>query len=176
MDFLFFCRDKPGVGALLEQNAEAHWSFMDGYADRLLIRGPTLSDDGEAHTGSLHIVRLDDVAETETFAYQEPFYRAGAYGAVTILRWQDRLGRSIRDFQPVGDDPLFFAIGPGTPDLSKLRDRCAAYGWTRALNEAKWSGFAAILQATSPDAVHGMLPYTPAAEVRRWRVGGRPPS
>ena len=174
MDFLFYCRDKPGVGALLEQNVEAHWSFMDGYADRLLVRGPTLSDDGEEHTGSLHIVRLEDVAETETFAYQEPFYRAGAYGAVTILRWQDRLGRPIRDFAPIGADPLFFAIGPGTPDLTRLRDRCAAYGFTRAIDHAKWNGFAAILQAASPDAVHAMLSYTPAAEVRRWRVGGRP--
>jgi len=173
MDFLFYCRDKPDVGALLERHVEAHWSFMDAYADRLLVRGPTLSDDGEAHMGSLHIVRLDDVAETETFAYQEPFFQAGVYGAVTIRRWQDRLGRSIRDFRPVGGDPLFLAIGPGTPDLAKLRDRCAAYGWTKALDETKWSGFAAILQAPSPDAVHGILPYTPAAEVRRWRIGGR---
>jgi uncharacterized protein YciI len=76
-DFLFYCRDRPGVGALLEQHVEAHWSFMDGYADRLLIRGPTLSADGEEHTGSLHIVRLDTGVEMETFAYQEPFYRAG---------------------------------------------------------------------------------------------------
>ncbi len=174
MDFLFFCRDKHNVAALLEQNVEAHWSFMDGYADRLLVRGPTLSDDGAAHTGSLHIVRLDDVAETETFAYQEPFYRAGVYGSVTIRRWQDRLGRPIRDFTPQGDDPLFFAIGPGTPDLARLRDRCAAYGWTRALDETRWSGFAAILQAPSPDAVHAMRQYPPASEVRRWRVGGRP--
>jgi uncharacterized protein YciI len=173
MEFLFYCRDKPGVGTLLEQNVEAHWSFMDGYADRLLIRGPTLSDDGEEHTGSLHIVRLDHVAETEAFAYQEPFYRAGVYGAVTIRRWQNRLGRSIRDFSAVGSDPLFLAIGPGTPDLERLRERCAAYGWTKALDERTWSGFAAILQAPSPDAVHGILSYTPAAEVRRWRIGGR---
>src|SRR5262249_48543967 len=73
MDFLFYCRDKPGVGALLEQHVEAHWSFTDGYGDRLLTRGPTLSDDGEEHTGSLHIVRLDGIADTAVFAYQEPF-------------------------------------------------------------------------------------------------------
>ena len=70
MEFVFYCRDKPDVGALLERNVEAHWSFMDRYADRLLTRGPTLSDDGEQHTGSLHIVRLDSVAETGNFAYQ----------------------------------------------------------------------------------------------------------
>src|SRR3569623_672976 len=160
IEFLFFCRDKPGVGPLLVQIVEAHWSFMDGYADRLLTRGPTVSADGEEHTGSLHIVRLDSIAETETFAYQEPFYRAGCYGSVTILRWQDRLGRAIRDFQPLSDDPLFFAIGPGTPDLTRLRDRCAAFGFTKALDAKTWSGFAAIFQAPSSDSVHAMLPYT----------------
>jgi len=174
MEFLFYCRDKPDVAALLERNVEAHWSFMDGYADRLLTRGPTLSDDGEEHTGSLHIVRLSGVAETEIFAYQEPFYRAGVYGSVTILRWQDKLGRSIRDFQPLSDDPLFLVIGPGTPDLARLRDRSAAYGWTKAIGQTAWTGFAAILQAPSRDTIDTLLTYTPAAEIRRWRVGGRP--
>jgi len=174
MDFLFYCRDKPNVGALLERNVEAHWSFMDGYADRLLVRGPTLSDDGDEHTGSLHIVRLDSAAETETFAYDEPFYRAGAYGQITIQRWQDRLGRPIADFKPASDDPLFPALGPGTPDLTKLHNRCAASGWTKALDATGWTGFAAIIQAPSRDIVTTLLTYTPAAEIRRWRVGGRP--
>jgi hypothetical protein len=48
--------DGEGVDERLGQLADAHWSYMDGYADRLVARGPTLSDDGERHTGSVHVV------------------------------------------------------------------------------------------------------------------------
>ena len=179
MDFLFYCRDRPGVSALLEANVEAHWSFMDGYADRLLTRGPTLTDDGEEHTGSLHIVSLDSVAETGTFAYHEPFYRAGAYDVVFIRRWHDRLGRTMRDFKPEGDDPLYLILGHAAPPSSlssMLGDRVAVYGWTQPLDGADWSGFAAILQAPSRDAIKGMLAdalFDASLEIHRWCVGGR---
>ncbi|GAB2174894.1 YciI family protein [Dongia sp. agr-C8] len=175
MDFLVYCRDKPTVGVLLEHHVEAHWSYMDGYAERLLTRGPTLSDDGAEHTGSLHIVRLDDVAAAEAFAYQEPFYRAGVYGEVMIRRWHDRLGRSMRDFKPANDDPLFLVLGPAaaTPDLAtRLGDRAAVYGGTLALDGTERQGFAAILQAPSREAVAALLGGAPA-EIHRWRIGGR---
>ncbi|WP_395022829.1 YciI family protein [Dongia sp.] len=175
MDFLFYCRDKPNVSALLERHVEAHWSYMDGYAERLLTRGPSLSDDGEVHTGSLHIVRLDDRAEAEAFAYQEPFYRAGVYGEVMIRRWHDRLGRGMRDFKPANDDPLFLVLGhaAATPDLAtRLGDRAAVYGGTLTLDGTEQAGFAAILQAPSRDAVAALLGGT-QAEIHRWRIGGR---
>ena len=175
MEFLFYCRDKPGVGALLDQNVEAHWSFMDGYADRLLTRGPTLSDDGEEHTGSLHIVRLERLADTAIFAYEEPFYRAGAYAEVLIRRWHDRLGRTMGDFKPQSDDPFFLILGHATPspDLAaKLGNSAAVYGRTQTLDGADWTGFAAILQAPSRDAVKGLIGKSDA-EIHRWCIGGR---
>jgi uncharacterized protein YciI len=175
MEFLFYCRDKPGVAALLERNVEAHWSFMDDYADRLLTRGPTLSDDGEEHTGSLHIVRLSGIGETEAFAYQEPFYRAGCYIAVMIRRWHDRVGRSMRDYKPANDDPLFLILGEAaaSPDLAvKLGERAAVYGDTETVDGPARPGFAAILQAPSRHSVSALLGGT-AAEIHRWRIGGR---
>lgn len=95
MDYLFFCRDKPDTGGLLESLVEKHWSFMDGYADRLKARGPTLSVDGGEHTGSLHIVDLATPEEVEVFAYREPFYAGGAYTEVMIRRWENLLDRSM---------------------------------------------------------------------------------
>jgi uncharacterized protein YciI len=175
MEFLFYCRDKPGVGALLEANVEAHWSFMDGYGDRLITRGPTLSDDGEEHTGSLHIVRLDKTADTERFAYQEPFYRAGAYRAVIIRRWRDRTGRSMRDFRTWSADPLFLVLGDGAPSPAQavlLGDRAAVFGWTEPIAGAGATGFAAILQAPGRDAVKALLGDA-TLEIHRWIVGGR---
>lgn len=45
MEFFIYCRDKPDTDAILEELAEAHWSFMDGYADAMIARGPTLTPD-----------------------------------------------------------------------------------------------------------------------------------
>jgi uncharacterized protein YciI len=175
MDFLFHARDKAGVDAELDSLTEAHWSFMDQY--RLLVRGPTLSDDGEEHTGSLHIVQLDSRAETETFAYQEPYFKGGCYASVDIRRWQDRLHRPIHDFKPNGDDPLFLVLGQARagalpPDLpAEHRDRIAAYGWSGTLDGDTWTGFAMVQQAPSRAAV--FVPESASSEIHRWCIGGR---
>jgi uncharacterized protein YciI len=62
MEYFFYGRDRPGVRELRRQTTEAHWSFMDRYADAMIARGPTLApEDGELMTGSLHIVDLPNV-------------------------------------------------------------------------------------------------------------------
>jgi len=193
MDYLFHCRDKPGSTSLLERTTEAHWSFMDDYADRLLARGPTLSADGEDHTGSLHIVRLASTAETKVFAYQEPFYEAGVYSAVLIRRWQDRLGRTMRDFKPNAADPLFLVLAHARTEQAadfgdahrafaqKHQDRLGVYGAMHAIDGTAWSGFAAVIQAPSQEDVETILADEPAIaaravatpEIHRWCIGGR---
>jgi uncharacterized protein len=77
--------DLPDVLDGLIENSEAHQSYMDRYADRLILRGPSLSADGE-HTGSLHVVEVESRAEAEEFAYQEPYWSAGFYQPLTIAR------------------------------------------------------------------------------------------
>jgi uncharacterized protein YciI len=71
MPFYVHGHDKPGVGAEMLDLTEAHWSYMDRFADRLILRGPTLSDDGAEHTGSVHVVDLADRAGAERFATEE---------------------------------------------------------------------------------------------------------
>lgn len=188
MDFLFLGRDNPDVDALLERTTEAHWSFMEGYGDRLRLRGPTLSADGAVHTGSLHIVDLPSPAETETFAYQEPYYRTGCYAEVVIRRWHDKLGRPIGDFRSKGRDgeePLYLILGHALPgalapeparELPAARERLAAYGWTQSVDGAQWTGFAAVLPASALDLIPALMAHAPSAasaELHRWCVGGR---
>jgi uncharacterized protein len=60
MEYFIYCRDNPDTGAILDELAEAHWSFMDGYADAMIARGPTLTPDRMRHTGGMHIVDLPD--------------------------------------------------------------------------------------------------------------------
>ncbi|MEV8372178.1 YciI family protein [Kribbella sp. NPDC056861] len=86
MPYFVYGEDKPGVLPGLMEKAEAHWSYMDQYADRLILRGPTLTDDAEEHTGSVHVVDVDDRAEAERFAYEEPYWSAGFYQPLTVVQ------------------------------------------------------------------------------------------
>ena len=98
MEFFCYHRDRPGSGALRGEMVEAHWSYMDGYAAELIARGPTLTEDGETATGSVHIVELPDPAAARAFAFDEPNYQAGVYRDVLIRRWRNLLGRTMWDF------------------------------------------------------------------------------
>ncbi|WP_405749278.1 YciI family protein [Streptomyces sp. NBC_00012] len=85
MPFYVHAQDKPGVADQLLEFAEEHWSYMDRFDGRLILRGPTLSDDGEEHTGSVHIVDFADRAAAERFATEEPYWRAGLYQDFTAV-------------------------------------------------------------------------------------------
>jgi uncharacterized protein YciI len=43
---------------LRDELVEKHWSYMDQYQAQMIARGPTLTDDGETATGSVHIADL----------------------------------------------------------------------------------------------------------------------
>jgi uncharacterized protein len=86
MLFFVYGQDRPGAQAEMEALAEAHWSYMDRFAGQLILRGPTLSDDGAEHTGSVHVVDLDGRASARRFAAEEPYWQAGLYRDVTVAR------------------------------------------------------------------------------------------
>src|SRR6202042_2822363 len=89
---------------------------MDRYEAELIARGPTLTDDGETATGSVHIVDLPDAAAARAFAFDEPNYQAGVYRDVLLRRWRNILGRTMWDF-PGGRDNgrryLVLGLGAG---------------------------------------------------------------
>jgi uncharacterized protein YciI len=191
-EYLFYCRDKADTAETLERLAEAHWSFMDIYADRLIARGPSLSEDGEAHTGSLHIVRLATPEETDVFAYREPFYAADVYQDVTIRRWQNLLGRTMWEFETNSDDPMFLILAHADAPMAGFadahrsfaaayRDRMVVYGSMLSMDDGAWKGFAQIVQVPSRAAVETLVADDPVigaggiahVEVYRWCVGGR---
>ncbi len=51
---------------------ERHWSYMDGFADGMTARGPTLGPDRETWTGSVHVVDLPDAGAARAFAPRSP--------------------------------------------------------------------------------------------------------
>ncbi|MER7674858.1 YciI family protein [Kitasatospora sp. NPDC096128] len=182
MEFLCYHRDRPGSLPLRDELLEAHWSYMDGYAQEMIARGPTLTDDGALPTGSVHIVDLAGPAAARAFAFDEPGYQAGVYRDVLVRRWRNTLGRTMWEFpggRTGGDRFLVLGLGAGQPvDLALPADRdgLIAYGPLLSDDGTAWLGTAALLRAPGPDAARAVLTadrYTDV-EVHRWQFGGRP--
>ncbi|HBK04927.1 MAG TPA: hypothetical protein DDZ81_03575 [Acetobacteraceae bacterium] len=199
MEYFFYCRDNPDTGAVRKAVLEAHWSFMDGYADRMIARGPTLTPDRSAPTGSMHILDLPDDAAVRRFAFEEPYYKAGVFRDVMVRRWRNALGRTMWQFR--GDpenNQRFLVIGHGKPGVSNTRDglleahrryfvengyqeHFIARGPLLSDDESEWVGSAMLIELPSRAAVEAMLadePYVRAGlyadiEILDWRFGGR---
>jgi uncharacterized protein YciI len=181
MEFLCFHRDRRDSLALRDELLEAHWSYMDGYAAQMIARGPTMADDRETPTGSVHIVDLPDSAAVRAFAFAEPNYQAGAYRDVMIRRWRNTLGRTMWDFpggREGGNRYFVLGLGAGTPvDLAQPADldEVIAYGPLLSDDGAAWLGTAALVRATDPAAARSILTPDGYAEieVHNWQFGGR---
>jgi uncharacterized protein len=179
VEYFFYGRGRPGTEALLEELAEAHWSFMDRYAAAMIARGPTLTPDRTTWTGSMHLVDLPDAEAARVFAFQEPFYRAGVYGQVLVRRWRNALGRTMWQFpaEP-GDDRRFLVIGHGKPGMEAARQALGAAqrrwfgepghrdgvilrGPLLSDDGAAWVGSALLVQLRDRAAVEVMLAGAP---------------
>jgi uncharacterized protein YciI len=182
MEFFCYHRDRSDSAALRDELLEAHWSYMDQYAKEMIARGPTLTGDGEAATGSVHIVDLPDPAAARAFAFDEPNFQAGVYRDVLLRRWRNTLGRTMWDFpggRSGGNRYLVLGLGTGPgADLAlpSGQDDLVAYGPLLSDDGATWLGTAALLRAPNPEAARAILTpdrYTDI-EVHAWQFGGRP--
>jgi uncharacterized protein YciI len=199
VEYFFYCRGRPGTEALADELAEAHWSFMDGYAAAMLARGPTLSPDGATWTGSMHMVELPDAQAARVFAFAEPFYQAGVYGEVLVRRWRNPLGGTMWDYPfELGDARRFLVIGRAKPGVEAARqgleaaqrrwfdqpghrDSFILRGPLLADDGAGWVGSALLVQLGDRAAVETMVagaPYVQAGlygsvEIHDWQFGGR---
>ncbi|WP_432590275.1 YciI family protein [Streptomyces sp. HD1123-B1] len=182
MEFLCYHRDRPDSLPLRDELLEEHWAYMDRYAKEMIARGPTLTDDGEMPTGSVHIVDLPDPAAARAFAFDEPNYQAGVYRDVLLRRWRNTLGRTMWDFpggRTGGNRYLVIGLGTGqAADLALPPDQegLIAYGPLLSDDGATWLGTAILVQAPDPDTARAIL--NPAGyadiEVHNWQFGGRP--
>jgi uncharacterized protein YciI len=199
--WFFYCRDDADTRDRRLQVREDHWAFMDGYAEGMIARGPTLAADGETPTGSMHVVELPDESAAETFAFEEPNYKAGIYSDVMIRQWTNALKRTMWDFE--GDSEanrrfLFIGHGRGGEDVTARRNELLQAHrdflappakmrqqilrgplWDRA--GETWLGSLFLLEAPDRAAAEAFFdgePYTrdglyERTELHDWRFGGR---
>ncbi|GAA3490919.1 MULTISPECIES: YciI family protein [Streptomyces] len=181
MEFFCYHRDRTGSLPLREALGEAHWSYMDTYAERLRARGPVFTAD-DVLVGSVHIVDLPGPDAARAFAFDEPCYQAGAYRDVLVRRWRDALGRTMWEFPggPDDDGDRYLVLGLGEGAAADLeppadRDRLIAYGSLLSDDGGTWVGTAALVSAPDADSARAVLTedrYTDI-EVHHWQFGGR---
>jgi uncharacterized protein YciI len=182
MDFFCYHGDRPGSVPLREELGEQHWTYMDQFTAEMIARGPTLAEDGDTPTGSVHILSLPDPAAARAFAFDEPNFQAGVYRDVLLRRWRNVLGRTMWDFPggPEGGN-RYLVLGLGAGPAADLagpagRDELIAYGPLLSDDGISWLGTAALIQASGPEQARAILTTGRYAvvEVHNWQFGGRP--
>jgi uncharacterized protein YciI len=87
--FLVIGLGRPGAdtsaGAVLEDHRR---HLAERYEDRIIQRGPLLSDDGTGWVGTATIVELPDRDAVEFMVRSDPSVSAGLYSSVEIHDWQ----------------------------------------------------------------------------------------
>lgn len=90
MLFVIQCIDKPDHLAVRLSTRDAHLEYVARFADRLLMAGPFLDEEGQM-TGSMLILDFDDRAAVEAFCAEDPYALAGLFERVTVTRWKKAL-------------------------------------------------------------------------------------
>jgi uncharacterized protein YciI len=184
MPFYVYGQDRPGAQTEMEALAEAHWSYMDRFAGRLILRGPTLSGDGAEHTGSVHVVDMDDRACAERFATEEPYWRAGLYRDITVVR-----AVVLHHCEPAEGPPAASAlvtgrwpVRPSDPPLSGI-DPDGRVSFAAVLTgdgQSCTTGIVVVVRALPDEAAGIVQPLADqfggepvALTAQRWTRGGR---
>jgi YCII-related domain. len=184
VDFLIYSRGRPSVAnADVPELDEHHWTYMDGFADRMMARGPTLGADRKSWTGSMHIVDLPGPDAAREFVDLEPYNRAGAYERHFLWRFTNLLGRTMWQFAGAPDEPRFLVLAQGgraipVADLPvELRDRVIMYGELRDLGDDEPAGVALAVQAPARETLDALLADPRIGfgdvEIHDWEFGGR---
>lgn len=194
MDFLVYSRAVPEsefpdyTSADEERLNERHWSYMDGFADGITARGPTLGPDRDTWTGSLHIVDLPDADAAHAFVADEPYHQTGLFARHSLWRFSNLLGRTMWEFAGAAEDPKFLILahsgvsdGPvAVADLgSQWRESLVVYGALSTLDDEP-AGLAVAVQVPSRDVLDELMADPSAGmpdyreiEVHDWEFGGR---
>jgi uncharacterized protein len=192
--FLLLGYDDPGFVDPEDQSAEdelneAHWSYMDLVADRLLARGPMLTPNHDGHVGSIHVLNAENHREAEMFAFNEPYYLAGLYERVEVIGFEPWIDESMWE-RPGdahagcswlvmwrGDSRTVLSPPLGRPEIP---DSVLCAGWMFDSAGASLFGAAALFDAPADDPfqVVNMIEAQLATDewehtLIPWRRGGR---
>lgn len=182
------CTQPPDDPSLDEQ----HWTYMDGFSDRMIARGPTLGRDRQTWTGSLHVLDLANLETARGFVHSEPYHRAGLFAQHLIWRFTNLLGRTMRQFARADEEYQYLGVAlrdttpsslPAAPYAThfphELRSRLILYGLL-ADSDSEPDGVAFIVQTPTRDDAERLLRNVGEGlhdhgdiMIRDWTFGGR---
>jgi uncharacterized protein YciI len=86
MPFIAICRDRESAdtAALRETHLRAHFDYIEGILDRLLVAGPAGGKANDDFAFSVFVYATDDRNEAERLLHGDPYYDCGLYGDVTL--------------------------------------------------------------------------------------------
>ena len=84
MLFFVHCIDKPNHQDVRLANRAAHLDFAKPVLDKIVVGGPTLTEDGAGMTGSVFVIDFPDRAAAEAHFANDPYAKAGLFEAVII--------------------------------------------------------------------------------------------
>lgn len=195
MQFFFYGRDRAGAGEMRRGLLKAHWAFMRRYIPAMIARGPTLSADGKAVTGSMHIVDLPDAEAARVFAQDDPLAQGGVFEDLVVRRFDNVLGRTMWQYGGDARHPRFLFIGEAQPGAGAQRTAvldaqreylgrrehagCViVFGPLLGADGERWQGTAMLLETPDARAAEALVRGDPAAtryaraELMPWRFGG----
>ena len=83
-------RDKAGALSLRMENRPAHVDYLKS-SPAVRMAGPLLND-GDDMCGSLIVLEVEDMAEAEDWAANDPYAKAGLFESVTLDPWNKVIG------------------------------------------------------------------------------------
>jgi hypothetical protein len=176
---------------------KAHWAFMHPYIDAMTARGPTMTADGKAVTGSMHIVDLPDAGAARVFANDDPLAKGGVFEDIMVRRFHNVAGRTMWQYNGDAKNARFLSVAeamPGSADqghdlLAAQRnylehaDRAAhviVHGPLLGEDGVTWAGTAILLETADIAAAEVLLNGDPMRRaglysktaLYPWRFGG----
>jgi uncharacterized protein len=90
MPFLIYALDKENMEEVRESVRSAHREYLRSYGSKVLASGALLSEDGTRIIGGLSLFDTEDAEEARSFAFEDPYEKAGIRSQTCVLRWRKR--------------------------------------------------------------------------------------
>lgn len=88
MPYIIETFDKPGSLYVRKEHRPAHLKFLEDNKALLLACGAKLNDDGSDLGGGIYIVNLESREAARALIEVDPFFKAGLFSEVKIVRWR----------------------------------------------------------------------------------------
>lgn len=86
MLFVIEAKDKPGALEIRLNTRPAHLDFLKSQGDNLVLAGPFL-DENEKPSGSLVVVKAENIEAAQKIADTDPYLAAGLFESVVVRQW-----------------------------------------------------------------------------------------